>query len=248
MGFSVSTPSYLYQTPSGDIFRLRIPIDLQSVVGKREFRYSLRSGILRVAKHRARCIASYIHQLFVKVLISMAEFSKELIDQLVREYIKQTLEDDEKCRALGQHTMSNLYVTGDSAMDDKEAESLNISVKRWLWNKDHSFLHPVANTMLAKYDIDIDPESDSYKSLSRELMVGFQSILNVRIKRSQGDYSVSDQELIPALREEQVSPKVATPVVQAKETVALKFTEVVEKYVEHSHFHRYTYSDFLSKK
>ena len=35
MGFSVSsTPSYLYQSTSGYIFRLRVPNDLRDLVGK----------------------------------------------------------------------------------------------------------------------------------------------------------------------------------------------------------------------
>jgi len=55
----------------------------------------------------------------------MSEFTKERISQLVGEYIKKTLEDDEKCRALGNHTMGEgLYVTGGSNMGQKEAESL----------------------------------------------------------------------------------------------------------------------------
>lgn len=225
MGFSIST--YLYHNPSGYIFRLRIPYDLQAVVGKCEFRYSLRSGILRVAKHRARCIASYIHQLFMKVRSSMSEFTKERIGQLVREYIRQTLEDDEKCRALSVHTLDELYVTGGSGMGEKEAQSLDISVKRWLKEQDHSFLHPVADSLLNGNDID----PDSYKALSRELMVAFQSILKVRIKRSQGDYSIPDEELIPALKE-QVSPVVGSPAKASPvKKKVLKFTEVQEKYV-----------------
>jgi hypothetical protein len=64
MGFTVSRhPTYIYQTPSGYIFRLRIPCDLKRLIGKSEFRYSLHTGALRMARHRARYIASYIHQL-----------------------------------------------------------------------------------------------------------------------------------------------------------------------------------------
>ncbi len=54
MGFSVSQPAKhqkllnMYQCPSGYIFRLRIPNDLKQIVGKCEFRYSLRTGSLRV--------------------------------------------------------------------------------------------------------------------------------------------------------------------------------------------------------
>jgi len=107
----------------------------------------------------------------MKVRSSMTEFSKERIGQLVREYIKQTLEDDGKCRALGVRTIGNLYVTGGCSMGQEEAVSLDISVKRWLKEQDYSFLHPVANTLLAGHGIEIAPESDSYKALSRELII-----------------------------------------------------------------------------
>ena len=66
MGFSVSQPTYIYQSPSGYIFRIRVPHALREHIGKTEFRYSLCTGALRVAKHRARCLASYIHEIFLK--------------------------------------------------------------------------------------------------------------------------------------------------------------------------------------
>jgi hypothetical protein len=106
MGFLVSAPSYMYQSPSGYIFRLRIPSDLKDVVGKVEFRYSLRSGSLRVAKHRARAIAVYIHELFLKLRKNMTEFTQDKINELVKNYIRQTLANDEKCRVLSGPTAS----------------------------------------------------------------------------------------------------------------------------------------------
>jgi|GEM_PF-2944703 len=61
MGFCFSgTANYLYHHPSGYFFRYRIPQDLKAVVGKTEFRYSLRTGIFRIARYRARLIAGYV--------------------------------------------------------------------------------------------------------------------------------------------------------------------------------------------
>lgn len=85
MGFVVSS-TYTYHTPSGYIFRLRIPKDLQHVVGKTEFRYSLRSGFLREAKVKAQAIARYLHGLFEKVRQNMTAFTKEMINGLVKNY------------------------------------------------------------------------------------------------------------------------------------------------------------------
>ena len=87
----------MYQSPSGYIFRLRIPNDLRRLVGKCEFRYSLRAGALRIAKHRARCIASYIQQLFIKIRKNMTEFTPEHITQLVKEHVREALGDDKAC-------------------------------------------------------------------------------------------------------------------------------------------------------
>ncbi len=40
MGFIVSVPTYMYQSSSGYIFRIRVPADIRGVVGKCELRYS----------------------------------------------------------------------------------------------------------------------------------------------------------------------------------------------------------------
>jgi len=99
MGFVVSTaPTYVYQSPSGYIFRLRVPSDLKQVVGKVEFRYSLRAGALRLAKYRARCVASYIQQLLEKVRRNMSSFTPEKITELVKDHIRKVLEDDDACQ------------------------------------------------------------------------------------------------------------------------------------------------------
>jgi len=239
MGFSVSTtanPSYMYQSPSGYIFRLRIPNDLKSVVGKCEFRYSLRTGALRVAKHRARCIASYIQQLFIKVRSSMAEFTQEQITNLVQGYIRETLANDEKCRAIsgptadGTTTLEGMTLLESSDMNADEAESILKSVNRWLKQQDHSLMKPVTEKLINTQDAEIATESDSHQTLSRELLKAFQSVLKVRIMRSEGDYSLPDDELIPILKQ-QPGAISEVSVAQTEEPLSLTFSEVQEHYL-----------------
>ena len=97
MGFRVSggSPSYLYQASFGYVFRLRIPNDLREVVGRTEFRYSLRSGSLRVAKHRARCMASFVHNMFAKIRKAMAKYTPEKIIHLVKEGLDEIIHDQD---------------------------------------------------------------------------------------------------------------------------------------------------------
>lgn len=77
-------PSYTYQTPSGYIFRLRIPGDLKAAFGKSEFRYSLKTGSIREARQRARCISALLPQVFAEVRYSDPSLaSVEKVNQLV---------------------------------------------------------------------------------------------------------------------------------------------------------------------
>ena len=64
-----SAPANIYLSSSGYIFRLKIPNDLKKIVGKGEFRYSLRTGSLRIAKQRSLYFSAYIQQLFSRAAV-----------------------------------------------------------------------------------------------------------------------------------------------------------------------------------
>lgn len=122
MGFVISG-NYTYHTHSGYIFRLRIPKDLQHIVGKTEFRYSLRSGFLGEAKVKAQAIARYILGLFEKVRDNMTAFTKDMINGLVKSYIQQTLKNDEECKVQKKKYLEdNCWVVGGADMGVKEAQ------------------------------------------------------------------------------------------------------------------------------
>jgi hypothetical protein len=234
MGFPVSASrSYLYQTPSGYIFRLKVPRDLRPLVGQGEFRYSLRAGALRVAKHRARCIASFIHEQFYRARAGMTEITPKNMTQMVKEhvqevigseresigvaaevapgsividgktvlqpsyaygsngkvvlpperikeltlrYIRETLDNDEKCRAMagsvlvGSTTLEGMTFLESSNMKADEARVISQSVSRWLRQADHSLMNQLTEKLLQQEGVEIDPESETYRTLSRELL------------------------------------------------------------------------------
>jgi integrase len=227
MGFCHSgTANYLYQHPSGYFFRYRIPQDLKAVVGKTEFRYSLRTGIFRIARYRARLIAGYIQGLFNKVRTDMEKFSPEKITRLVQDYIRETLANDEMCRAKSLPTLEGKTILESSSMKSDEARSLLTSVDRWLKSQDHSLMHLVTERIIKEQGEAVDPESEAYKVLSRELLKAFKGILNVRIKRSEGDYSESDEDLMPILKQQRYSHRE-----EQRRSKAHKFSEVQEHYL-----------------
>ena len=89
------SPSYLVRNAYSYCFRLAIPKDLQTLVGKRELRYSLETGYIGQAKYKSRYLASQLQLLFRYLrrnLPIMAKLSKEQIPELVTQYIKDRFE------------------------------------------------------------------------------------------------------------------------------------------------------------
>ena len=71
-----------------------VPKDLQRYIGKKELRYSLRTGYLGLAKQKARYIAGQVQSIFrlLRKGNLMANFSDDEINELVNNYIKESLE------------------------------------------------------------------------------------------------------------------------------------------------------------
>lgn len=97
MGGLKSSPTYIYRHHSSYIFRITIPYDIVVYFGKKELRYSLRTGSLRIAKHRSRMIVSMVHWTFKNIRKGgyMSELSEKQINQMIRNYIKDSLDEDE---------------------------------------------------------------------------------------------------------------------------------------------------------
>ena len=58
------SPSYLVRNPYTYCFRMNVPKDLQSYIGRKELRYSLKTGYLGDAKYKARVIAGQVQLIF----------------------------------------------------------------------------------------------------------------------------------------------------------------------------------------
>ncbi len=80
---------HLSHNKYGYCFRLKVSDDLQCYVGKKELRYSLKTGYLGKAKSKARRLAGMIQQLF-KELREGDSGSMELSDQVVKKLVIST--------------------------------------------------------------------------------------------------------------------------------------------------------------
>ena len=86
------SPSYLVRNPYSYCFRMRVPIDLQAYIGKKELRYSLKTGYLSTAKQKSRIIAGQVQFLF-KHIRNANHMTKDLSDTQIQDIINQYLRE-----------------------------------------------------------------------------------------------------------------------------------------------------------
>ncbi len=89
------SPSYLVRNPYTYCFRMNVPKDLHPFIGRKELRYSLRTGYLGVAKQKARIIAGQVQLIFRwmrKGGVTLTELPDEKIKELIKQYIKDYLQ------------------------------------------------------------------------------------------------------------------------------------------------------------
>jgi hypothetical protein len=99
MKAALKSPGYLVRNPSSFCFRMIVPKDLQKFVGKTELRYTLRTGNLRDAKHKAKLLAGQVQLIFRclrKEHQALGKLSDDQIKQLVHQYIKNAIDSWDK--------------------------------------------------------------------------------------------------------------------------------------------------------
>jgi len=89
------SPSYLIRNHYTYCFRMKVPHDIQPYVGKKELRYSLKTGYVGVAKFKARIIAGQVQLLFKSLKngnTSLMKLSNNKIKELVQKYLRQLVD------------------------------------------------------------------------------------------------------------------------------------------------------------
>ena len=61
------SPNYLVHNSHSFCFRMRVPEDLRRYFGKKELKYSLKTGYIRTAKNKARYLAGFIQVIFERL-------------------------------------------------------------------------------------------------------------------------------------------------------------------------------------
>ncbi|BBO80218.1 integrase [Desulfosarcina ovata subsp. sediminis] len=223
---AIRSPSYLLNTSRRGCyyFRMKVPLDLQERVGKKELRASLRTGYLTDARHKSMLIGGRVQQLFRKLRSGnggyndMTKLDKDKINEIIREYIKGSLEWEEDYKANLNRPLT------DDALDSRVdfMESMEADMREALAKCDRSPVERDVKKLIEERGLDIEQGSEDYNILCREVTKANIDVLQVEQKRAMGDYSSPEEVVLMELIEgpqPPFTPQIQQPAQQTSATV-----------------------------
>lgn len=202
------SPSYLVRNPYTYCFRMNVPQDLQPYIGRKELRYSLKTGYLSTSKYKARLMAGQVQQIF-KLLrkgnSSLMKLSDNQIKEIVQKYLKEYIDsieermysDDPPNFTLDTHLFYQ-YV--------KELDDIKQEIVEYLGTLDYRTVAIIVDDLLKENGIDnIDRSSVSYQKLCRGILKAQLKGNDIEKKQMRGEYSDDAPPMRPQELELQIT-------------------------------------------
>jgi hypothetical protein len=166
---SGNSPSYLIRNPHSYCFRIKIPLDLQDAISKKELRYSLGTGNLTSAKNKARFVAGQVQFFFKDIrngCLRKMGLSESQIQKILKRFMRTTIQSYDEPMPDKRYIDFKDYhqYEDDASALEGTLTDLPYIKKDYLakiYGKDFSDAEPDADKLLAEEGI---PESDIDKS------------------------------------------------------------------------------------
>jgi integrase len=220
------SPHYLIRNPHSYCFRVNVPKDLQRLVGKKELRYSLKTGYVGLARVKAQIVAAQVHQVFVclrKGRRKLADLTDEKIQELVQQYLKEYIEGLES-RYYEEDPRGTIQDNGDFYQYLSDLDLIRDDIIVYLGTGDYRTVERSVAHLLEKNGIEgIEKNSAAYVKLCREVLrVQLQGIEIEKKQMSSGLVEAPEGQV-----REQPPPALSIDPVGAK---GLLITEVIGRY------------------
>jgi hypothetical protein len=175
------SPSYLVRNPYTYCFRMCVPKDLQRYVGKKELRYSLRTGYLGIAKQKARLLAGNIQYLFRYLRDKrhiMSKLADNQIQTMVNTYIQEKLQSVEDNRAKYEFTPAPELIEKEEFLKDSLSDVLMD-----LQQSQYGTASYKVHNLLKKENIHLEHDDFEFKKMCRELLKAEVKYYKVELNR-----------------------------------------------------------------
>lgn len=190
-------PAYVVRQNSSWCLRVRIPIDLQNRICKKELRYRLKTGSIGEAKYLARRAAGRLQGSFRSLrkgdTLSM-QLSEEQILDMIKRYIHKALEEE-----LDLIDTKEPLDEGEYRQELETLELLAGNVKKALAHRDYKRAENFVDGLIEEDGIELQKDSQVYRRLCREMLKAQIKGLEISIQMRRGDYSFKDQRSLLAL-------------------------------------------------
>lgn len=183
MRFSRS-PSYLVKHKHIFYVRVSVPQDLRLKLGRTEYRYSLRTALLREARGKSSRLATGILDLFQWMRTKKAmSMKQEQIQAIADNHIRTMLNELEADWATGTTTSEKAVEREWTGFD----EAWDIFHED-LTERDYSHVRETVDQIIKEQELDLDQDSDAYKRLCRAITQSSMEYCEIAKKRIKGIY------------------------------------------------------------
>jgi integrase len=191
---------------------MNVPKDLQKYVGKKELRYSLKTGYLGRAKQKERMLAGYIQYLFRWLRDKgyvMSKLTDRQIQKIVNSYIREKLQSVEDNRAKYEFTPVPELTQEEEFLEDSMSD-----VQMDLQRSQYGTASYTVDNLLKKENIYLEHDDFEFKKMCRELLKAEIKYYKVELNRLAGEYSDDIDALFPTSSE---SNRAQSPAPQLEE-------------------------------
>ena len=192
--------SYLTKNPYGYCFRIKVPKDLFQYVGKKELKYSLKTGRLGTARQKARLIAGKIQWLFMFFQhrgVIVKQLNKDQIQMIISRYVRKMLDKWEIDRVAGASSYSCGGLPDEINEDYHIVTGLIEEIEGNLVECRIENVVLKATELLEKAGIKPDIESIDFRLFCREVQKAELNMYKVERRRMIADYSDDVDSLFP---------------------------------------------------
>jgi integrase len=246
-----SSVTYLSRNPFSYCFRIKIPNDLQGKIGKKELRYSLKTGYLGKAKSDARQLAGICQMLFDQ--LREAEFVKKLntkdiqyiVNQTIRSYLRQfesrriigaqkyvPTSDTSELQEMAERSGIKMPAVLDFTLSELPENALAMTTKA-LKASDNSLYKDTIHLLLKMWNLNYDRNAPEYLLISREFIKAMNTWSRVELNRNGGNYTDDVENLfpVPPVSELSLITEQVKKTSKASDDDPL-ISQVVQKYVQ----------------
>jgi Domain of unknown function (DUF6538) len=218
------SPHYLVRNPHSYCFRLNVPIDLQRLVGRKELRYTLRTGYLSIARAKARIVAGSVQQIFLWLRSRriLTDLTDEKIQELIQQWLKEHIEGLES-RYHENDPRPPIQDRRDFYQYLGDLDSIKSDIIEYLAIGDYKTVEGVTARILTENGIDgVEKGSVAYIKLCRGLLQAELKSIDIEKKHMSGDFSGTLEA--PSL--EQLPSSIPKPPAEKGDLIS----EVIEKF------------------